>query len=251
MIANSKEEVNEIFEEFVKLITEPWIAVQKPRPGRYKPFWNARLDTLAKKRTRLYKRARRTNEASHWDEYSTLDKEIKRITRKEKQKRFQRFAQDASEASANTQQTLINRITSAKRRITSRQTIVGHNLDRSEFTEHLANTTRATKEVEYKKERFTSPQEDKEILVDIIKRLPNGKAPGVDLIVPEAMKEHPDNHAAFMLEFWKLCGRIGSIPQRWLTTNVVPIHTPSNYRPISLLVQPRKTIESMLDKLNR
>ena len=50
-----------LYKQWEKIVTQPYTIESIPRPRRFRPFWDHRLDSMAKKRTRLYKKACSTN----------------------------------------------------------------------------------------------------------------------------------------------------------------------------------------------
>lgn len=204
--ASTGEDVTHIYDEYVKIVREPYIALKKPKPGRYKPFWNHQLDTMAKERKRRYRKAKRTDQPDHWEAHAKIDKQIKQMVNCAKQKRFKEFAEDWSKQKANAQQNIISRISKAKKKLQSKQTVLGRSLNRTELTKYLEEGTRTPAQVEYEKNTFRTHNKMEELLDHSTGRLPNGKTPGVDLIVAEALKAHPKNHAQFPQQLWALCG---------------------------------------------
>lgn len=255
--ARTATEMENVYRKYTELISAPYVALRKTRPGRYKPFWNRDLDNLAKQRSRLYRKAKLTNLEKDWKAHNKVNKEIKQKVDKEKRQRFKKFAEDLPNRPASEQQRTINRIQTSKKKLTSTQTSTGCELDRKEYTYHIADRTKSVSPVEYTQRAFVPHEDMEELLKEITRKLPNGKAPGEDLIVAEALKSHPTNHAELLNEFWALCGRVKATPKIWTHSIIAPIHKrgdqhiPENHSPISLLCQPRKVIEAVLANLLR
>lgn len=98
---------------------------------------------------------------------------------------------------------------------------------------------------------FTSPQE----LIDVIKRLPNKKAPGHDLIPNIVLKNLTKKALAYLTSIYNASMRIGYFPRIWKLAEIIVFHKPnkskhlpSSYRPISLLPTLSKLFEKILHK---
>lgn len=99
--------------------------------------------------------------------------------------------------------------------------------------------------------RFTSPQE----ITNIIKALPNKKAPGHDRINNKILKNLPNQAIAFLNNIYNSSLRTGYFPLLWKHSIVIPIPKPNknpsnveNYRPISLLPSLSKILEKIIQK---
>ncbi len=81
-----------------------------------------------------------------------------------------------------------------------------------------------------------------EQLVNTVKNLKNKKAPGLDLIPYDLIKQYPQKVHEMWLNIYNHCMRNSVIPERWGTSKVVLLYKgkgdrrdPDNYRTISLL----------------
>ncbi len=94
-------------------------------------------------------------------------------------------------------------------------------------------------------------------LIDALTKSPTNKAPGADEVKTEMLKTNMQLNANALFELWAVCRRCGDTPLLWRQAVVIPIHKngthedPGNYRPISLLSQARKIIETTLDSAVR
>jgi Reverse transcriptase (RNA-dependent DNA polymerase) len=97
-----------------------------------------------------------------------------------------------------------------------------------------------------------------EEVVDAIKGLKNGKAPGADKITSEMLKNMGEKAAKLLLQLYNTAWRQEIIPSDWEVALILPIFKKgdskqcNNYRGISLLCTPMKVFEKILDaKLRR
>lgn len=98
---------------------------------------------------------------------------------------------------------------------------------------------------------YISPHE----IWNIIKRLPNKKAPGHDKINNIIIKNLPPSAIAYINNIYNSILRTGYFPQNWKHSVVLPIAKPNknrtnpeNYRPISLLPTLSKILEKLILK---
>ncbi|KAG5677339.1 hypothetical protein PVAND_007106 [Polypedilum vanderplanki] len=96
-------------------------------------------------------------------------------------------------------------------------------------------------------------------IIDIIKRLPNNKAPGEDQIKNCLIKQLPYKGYLFLTTILTACFALDYFPDAWKKANVIPIHkpgkdatNPASYRPISLLSSLGKILErTMLARIQK
>ena len=69
------------------------------RPRRYRDFWTAELDRMAKKRSALYQKAYATHQEADWSAYYTADKTVKRANRHRKRESFKKFTEKVEKGS--------------------------------------------------------------------------------------------------------------------------------------------------------
>ncbi|CAI6345283.1 unnamed protein product [Macrosiphum euphorbiae] len=89
-------------------------------------------------------------------------------------------------------------------------------------------------------------------VLDIIKKLPKAKAPGMDQITNTTLKNLPSSSIITLARIYTACLRYSYFPKYWKTAAVImipkpgkPHSAPENYRPISLL----NTMSKILEKL--
>lgn len=87
----------------------------------------------------------------------------------------------------------------------------------------------------------------------VLKKLPNGTAPGLDTITYELLKLNSEAMASYLLPLYTSCILQLTTPEEWSFANVLPLYKgkgkhndPGSYRPISLLPTCRKVFELLL-----
>ena len=100
-------------------------------------------------------------------------------------------------------------------------------------------------------------QTNTEDILSIIKRLKNKKSPGSDGINNQCLKALPKKGLQFLAQLFNSCLRLGYFPKQFKVAKVIAIkkpnkqsHSPSSYRPISLLSSISKILEKVIkDKI--
>ena len=101
--------------QWERIVTQPHTIESIPRPHWFKSFWDHRLNGMAKKRTRMYKRACSMNRIEDWDRCRAINKKIKQIVKKKKHETFKQFADGLLRSSSTEVTKTVNRITKAKK----------------------------------------------------------------------------------------------------------------------------------------
>ncbi len=129
----------------------------------------------------------------------------------------------------------------------------GRALDNLLFTAHVSNTCQDRDGWRPNPTYFTCPPQMREAIKRAIEKAPTRKAAGIDEVKTEMLKVDTEMSTNLLYEIWDACGRCGGLPSSWMKALLVPIYKkgdqddPKNHRPISLLSQARKIIESALD----
>lgn len=96
---------------------------------------------------------------------------------------------------------------------------------------------------------YTNPSE----LSEIIKKLPNRKSPGHDLITNSILKKLPNKSVVFMTVLFNALLKLSYFPTAWKKAKIIMIKKPGkdntdpkNYRPISLLSSVSKIFEKII-----
>lgn len=128
---------------------------------------------------------------------------------------------------------------------------IQRNDERSTIEEQVITTVNENlqKAFDRKTVKLTNPTE----IRDIIKKLPNHKAPGIDLIDNKILKNLPRKAIVQLMYVINAVLLTGYYPNKWKTAVVTPIPKPGkdlsdpiNYRPISLLSSLSKICEKII-----
>ncbi len=143
------------------------------------------------------------------------------------------------------------------KRRTNTNKMSGRPLDNNLFSTHISNMCQNEDNWRPGKVFFTCLEDMRSAIRDAIEKAPTTKAPGVDQVKSEMLKIDNERITELLLEWWKACGRCGTLPRPWLKALLAPLHkkveqhNTRNYRPSSLLSHARKTIKSAIDILLR
>ena len=83
-MVSSNTELDDTCLRFGDILRQPFESNHRPGPDRYRYFWDDHLDSLAKQRSKLYRKWKRRGDMFFWKKYKELDKLIKRTTRDKK-----------------------------------------------------------------------------------------------------------------------------------------------------------------------
>ena len=90
-------------------------------------------------------------------------------------------------------------------------------------------------------------------IAEALAKAPTGKATGGDNLFVEMFRADQALGTEILTKIWEKVGEMGHIPQSWQESILIPVYKkgdasdPANFRPIALLSQARKIIESALD----
>ena len=232
-----------IYSMFKNTVLAPWERARKHRPRH----WNDYLEYLKRERSKKYRRARATASPADWNQYSKLDKRIRRTVRCAKE----RFAKTTANCMASSNpRDAQKRIKSIVRKS---HTDAGSSnasddsvLDPIEFTRHLATLAGAGCHPDIV--AIPETLELRSRVAQAIRRAPRRKASGIDELFSEAFKLAPTEFSKVIVSFWVKCSQLQHLLDDWSTAVVVPPYKkgrksiPANYRPNSLLSHARQMI---------
>ena len=251
---NSKAQLQENYEKLVKGILLPWEGARRPpKSRRYRFFWTDRLDKLAKVRSQAYRKAMKTRDPDHLQEYKRLDKAVKKGARKAKRESYTHYMRDICDASNAERSISISACLKAKEGISRRNMPSTRRIQAKDFTEFISNQFAPIGGIENTNTTFDLHDEWRATIRHAINLAPKSKATGGDEIFAEAFQLVPAKAADMLFELWAACGRTGSIPKEWKEVRLFPLYKkgdmgkPENYRPIALLSHSRKIIEKAID----
>ena len=200
---------------------------------------------MKRERSNKYRRARATASLADWNQYSKLEKRIRRTVRCAKE----RFAQTTAncmarsnprDAQKRTKSILRKSHTDAGSSNASDDSV----LDPVEFTRHLATPAGAGYHPEIV--AFPETRELRSRVAQAIRRAPRRKATGIDELFSEAFKLAPTEFSKVLVSFWVKCSQLQHLLDDWGTAVVVSLYKKgrksilANYGPISLLSHARK-----------
>lgn len=230
-------------------IVGPWTAFCPTRPNRFRPGWTRQLDTLAKRRSQLFKAGSDSARA----EANALDKVIKRRFKENVARIRCRLGDDVNEGLIGSQFQTLSRamaLSSDTKELLCRSVDPDKFL---EFMEGLQPPHEAAPRVQVLP--FTVPDS---LLDEITKKLKNerthnNKAPGPDGVRLELLRLNPQLFAKATFVLWKAVGRLTFVPAALRSGNLAPVYkrtgeptVPSNNRPICLISAFRKVISTAL-----
>ena len=91
-MVSPKSELDDACLRFVDILRQPFEFHRRPRPDRNRFFWDDHLDSLAKQRSKLYRKWKRRGDMVFWQKYKDLNKLIKRTTRDKKRALLEEFS---------------------------------------------------------------------------------------------------------------------------------------------------------------
>ena len=243
--------LEKLYREIIRSFLAPWIRLSRPRAPRFKFFWDATLDQMAKKRSKLYRQFCRSQSERDWSRYREKDRAIKRIARAKKRALFETFVDELQDAKPADTIKKVNTLVKLKRGYASKALSRGCPLDPKKYTQYMSKNSGAADRIRTR--RFQISRELVEAIMEATRGAPLGKAAGPDGITGDMCRVAPAQAGALWVALWAKCGELNYVPEAWRSAIVVPIHKkgavdkPENYRPIALLSHPRKIVEKALD----
>ncbi|MCG7879157.1 MAG: reverse transcriptase domain-containing protein, partial [Candidatus Thiodiazotropha endolucinida] len=238
------------------------------RPNDH-PWITCKIKNMIRKRQRIYRQFKKTNNNYFWTKYKLLRNKINTAIRLSKKQYFDKL--DNLLSSDNCDQKLFWKTSKQLLnlgRSSSNIPVLTMNHEVAETDEQKAemlnlyfsaqtrvndtNKTLPTLEpVPYTLDSITISSQD---VLDVFKHLDVSKACGPDLISPRLLREGADYLARPYSIVFNKSFAIGYFPPSWKDANLSPIHKkdekslPGNYRPISLLSIAGKTMERCVHK---
>ena len=180
--------LEDLYKRWENILTKPYTITSIPRPRRFKPFWDHRLDQMGKKRRKLYKWVCQTGSDKDWSRYKSLNKRIKKMVKKKKQDSFKEFAEGLLRASPSEATATINRITKAQKGYQAKHTVVGKSLPSEVMTQHIRETFKSPRNIAVILEPFEVTEDMENEILNATGRAPLAKAPRPDLIIGESLR---------------------------------------------------------------
>ena len=223
-----------------EIAVTPFAAFQKPRPNRFRPGWTWRLDRMAKKRTKLYKKGDDISRRKA----KILDQNIKKQFTQNVHKLQDQVGDELASARPGTEAPILKRLLALTQ--TKAQTI--SKVDPDKYTQFM-QSLQPPKDTAPDIRSFDVPNSFEEQLQSAIVSAHKSKAPGPDKLRVEALQVAPDLFAKCLLSLMRAVGRIRWMPNLLRSAILSPVYKdkgdptdPSNNRPVALVSPFRKVI---------
>jgi hypothetical protein len=245
------------------------IGVKSGRPGHWKKYWTQEIEDAARERDASYSRWRWAHsfaKVETWGIYQIAHRRFRSLIQAAKRLSWNTFCSDL-EKDFSKATAAIKRIKRKKESSATYSHPNGPAASVTTMASHLASVYDGTllnsasrpvapelnvSDLPYSNDATVADLFDADTIVSLIKRLPNGKAPGPDHLKAEMLKALASDIAPVLSLFFTLCSQWSYTPALWRHAQVFPIHKkgdvsdPANFRPISLTSVMRKLFEFSL-----
>ena len=233
---------------------------------------NATIKKEIRRRKRLYRKAKKSNNASCWAKFKFVRNRVISIIRQSKENYYERLSsmlKSGTLSSRDWWKTLKSMISQHTETcipplfdVSSDSLIVDDHEKANLLNVHFANQSCTDDSFSnIPVERFQLEHDTLDTIniiptevLDILKTLKTGKASGPDGINNIILIETAHQLAPHLSELFNFLLNISSVPNSWKVSNVCPIFKsgdpsfPSNYRPLSLLNRIEKVLERVIFK---
>ena len=232
------------------------------------PWLHNEIRKAMRKRTRLHKIAKRTNQPYHWERFRTARNHVTNLIHDAKLTYFNKLAENLKQGNISDK----NWWKIAKRFISSNKDTTIPPLNRNN-TNYTTPFDKANLLNEYFCEQsnvddsnaslppFEPPRSNldnititNEDVLDVLKLLNTSKASGPDFVHAKLLKEGANILSKHLCKLFNMSLSSSYFPNKWKLGNVVPVFKkgdktdPANYRPISLLCCMGKVFEKCVFK---
>ena len=203
-------------------ILRPFEVNRRPRPDRYRFLWDDHLDSLAKQRSKLYRKWKRIGDMVFWQKYKDLDKLIKRTTRDKKRALLEEFSRPIQDETPSLMAKRVNTLIKLRANRAATATERGNSLDPAVYTRHVQQAQLICCGVSPL--HFNVAEDFENELVTTIRASLKQKATGPDGIANEILQFCPELSAKVLYVLWKACGQLAYIPTSWREGTLCPQH---------------------------
>ena len=252
-MVSSNSELDDACIRFGDILKHPFESNRRPRPDRYRFFWDNHLDSLAKLRSKFYRKWKQRGSMEFWQKYKDLDKLIKRTTRDKKRALLEEFSRPISDEPPSIMAKRVNTLIKLRANRAATATERGNSLDPAAYTKYVQRAQPSGCGVSPQK--FNVPDEFEHELVTTVRYSPKQRATGPDGIANEMLQICPKLSGKVLQLLWKSCGQLAYIPSLWSEGTLCPQYKkgsyedPDNYRGLTLLSHARKTISTTINRL--
>ena len=231
-----------------------------------------RLKRKIRRRKRLYRKAKKSNDVSHWSNFRSARNEVIALIRQNKAQYFERLASQLKSGTLSshgwwkTLKSLMCPHSSTSipplYDTANDSMIIKEDEKANLLNSYFANQSCIDDSLSFipaENQEFTNNSLDSinvtpsEVL-DVLKTLKLGKASGPDGINNRILIEAAGQLAPHLCDLFNQSLNTSSVPSSWKISNVCPIYKsgdaslPSNYRPVSLLSNIEKVLERIIFK---
>lgn len=226
---------------------QPWAALRRPRPNRWRPGWSLELDRLAKQRSRLLKK----NDVLSKRQARLIDGQIKK-KHKHNLRKLQEQVGDLLENNVPGQESVLTKSLLSLHR---EEPVADHEVDPDKFTLFMSSLQPSNVPLIGLSPSQDLPASFKTSIAAALAKANKKKAPGPDKIRTEMFQVAPSLFTQALYELTKACMRLGYAPALLTSGLLRPIYKsrgdpaePSSYRPINLTTAFRRIISSAILK---
>jgi hypothetical protein len=250
------------FKEILKDISDKYVPLRKVR-NKNTPLWmKNNIMKIIRKKRKLWKVYRETKEAKDYFNYKAEEAKVKRDVWQAKKS----FEKELACKIKTNPKAFYSYVRSKQKTKDVVGPLKGEDgVIRTEDKE-IANTLNSYFSSVFTKENSSNPELldsvtdsqignvtiTEEIVKNKIRNMKSGKAPGVDNIYPDLLRETIDEIAMPLTLIFKKTIELGTVPNDWKIANITPIYKKgprllaNNYRPVSLTSVICKIQESII-----
>ena len=257
-----------ITENACKFIPSKKVYVNPKEP----PWLTCEIKKKIRRRKRLYRKAKKSNDVSHWSNFRSARNEVIALIRQNKAQYFERLASQLKSGTLSSRgwwKTLKSLMCPHSSTsipplydTANDSMIIKEDEKANSLNSYFANQSCIDDSLSFipaENQEFTNNSLDSinvtpsEVL-DVLKTLKLGKASGPDGINNRILIEAAGQLAPHLCDLFNQSLNTSSVPSSWKISNVCPIYKsgdaslPSNYRPVSLLSNIEKVLERIIFK---
>lgn len=244
--------------------------IQKQSRAAFPPWYSSQLINLLKQKRAMHRKYKQTNDSSLYAEYSSIRKSCKKLQRENFHSHVQNIEQDLyhqpkffwqyiKKANAQPQTQLSQLLTptgSQVENITEACNLLADHFYTASSDQNV--TTECGRHCEKGVGdgigcTITSFGIDGKDITDSINKLKSKRTTASSQVPSFVYKGIRESLIAPLQHIFSLCLALGTYPESWKETRVLPLHkggtlSPGNFRPISLLKTPAKIFDNIIHK---
>ena len=142
-MVSSNTELDDACLRFGDILRQQLESNRRPRPDRYRYVWDDHLDSLAKQRSKLYRKWKRRGDMVFWQNYKEFDKLIKSTTRDKKKALLEEFSRPVQDETPSLMAKRGNKLIKLRANRAATATERGNSLDPAVYTRHVQQAQRS------------------------------------------------------------------------------------------------------------